>query len=382
MRYFKLPDLGEGLMEADIVEWHVAEGDEVQVDQLLVSVETAKAIVEVPSPCAGKILHRFGAEGDTVNIGEPLVEFITDDQSEHVATAGPATDSGTVVGDIPQAKSVTQDQFSLAPQASAAGKVKATPSVRALAKRLNVDIEQVVATGQEGRITADDVEKASRLNQQHGSGERLTGVRKSMAKNMAMAHQQVVPVTLFDEANVSQWNDGEDTTVRLVQAIAYACSQEPDLNAWFNGEQLTRRLIEKIDLGIAVDTEHGLFVPVLRDVANRCADDLRAGLNRLKKDVQARTIPPKELQGATFTLSNYGALAGRYGTPIVVPPTVAILGAGKVMEKPMAQLGELFAGKTLPLSLTFDHRVVTGGEAARFMAAVIESLQAEPDIDR
>ncbi|MCV6606383.1 MAG: hypothetical protein OIF34_13855, partial [Porticoccaceae bacterium] len=109
MRYFKLPDLGEGLMEADIVEWHVAEGDEVQVDQLLVSVETAKAIVEVPSPCAGKILHRFGDEGDTVNIGEPLVEFITDDQSDHVATAGSATDSGTVVGDIPQAQTVTQD---------------------------------------------------------------------------------------------------------------------------------------------------------------------------------------------------------------------------------------------------------------------------------
>ena len=402
MHYFKLPDLGEGLQEADIVEWHVAVGETVRVDQLLVSVETAKAIVEVPSPVSGTIVHRFAEAGDCVRIGEPLVEFAQADGA--VTTSAPDAaltqgsdaevrsgskvqhkDSGTVVGDMPQAQSVSEDHFSVARQSADhydSTRQRVTPSVRALARRLSVDLAQLSGSGEGGRITAEDVEKAGHLNATLGSGERLQGVRKHMARNMARAHAQVVPVTLFDEADVTQWNDDEDTTVRLVQAIAFACRKEPNLNVWFEGEQASRRLLDQIDLGIAVDTEHGLFVPVLRDIAARDSADLRAGLNRLKADVKARTIPPAELQGATFTLSNYGALAGRYGTPVVLPPQVAILGAGRVIEKPMASMGELFAGKALPLSLTFDHRVVTGGEAARFMAAVIDNLQWEPDVER
>lgn len=382
MRYFRLPDLGEGLQEAEIVEWHVAVGETVAVDQLLVSVETAKAIVDVPSPLAGRLLHCFAQVGDTVHIGEPLVEFATtdDDQPE---TGGRVADNGTVVGDMPLAEQVSDDHFALAQQHSEGGlKTRVTPSVRALARRLNVNLDQLSGTGEQGRITAADVEKAGRLNQQLGQAQRLTGVRKQMALNMARAQSQVVPVTLFDEADVSQWDDHEDTTVRLVVAIAEACRRVPELNVWYDGEQQTRRLIDYVDLGIAVDTEHGLFVPVLRDIASRETTDLRSGLDRLKADVTARTIPPAELQGATFTLSNYGALAGRYGTPVVLPPQAGILGAGRVVEKAMVSMGELFAGKALPLSLTFDHRVVTGGEAARFMAAVIDSLQWEPDVER
>lgn len=376
MRYFKLPDLGEGLMDADIVEWHVKSGDTVSVDQLLLSVETAKAIVDVPSPCAGVIAHLYGEAGDTVNIGEPLVEFESADSATGDNQLKESADQGTVVGNIPLANEVSEDHFTIATRAEQGSvKLRATPSVRALAKRLGVDIEQVVASGADGRVTSSDVEKAGLLNQQKGNSERLTGVRKSMANNMALAHEQVVPVTLFDEADVSQWKEDEDTTIRLIQAIAFACEKEPQLNAWFNGEQLTLRKIEQVDLGIAVDTEHGLFVPVLRDVARRDGDDLRRGLNQLKADVNNRKIPPRELQGATFTLSNYGALAGRYGTPVVIPPTVAILGCGRLVEQPMSHMGELYSGRVLPLSLTFDHRVVTGGEAARFMASVIQSLQ-------
>ncbi|TVV43559.1 dihydrolipoamide acetyltransferase family protein [Thalassolituus sp. C2-1] len=385
MRYFRLPDLGEGLADADIVEWHVKAGDTVAVDQLLLSVETAKAIVELPSPCAGVVSHCFGEPGDTVNTGEPLVEFVQDEGSE---TAG-REDNGSVVGEMPVARERSEDHFVIGQGNSlnAGARVRVTPSVRALARRLNVDIQQISGSGPNGRITADDVEKAGRLDQQLGQGERLTGVRKSMARTMALAHAQVVPVTLFDEADVSHWETTEDVSVRLVQAIAAGCAAVPDLNGWFHGDeqhqQMTRRLISQIDLGIAVDTEQGLFVPVLRDVANRNADDLRAGLDRLKADVRARTIPPREMQGATITLSNYGAIAGRYGTPVVVPPTMAILGAGRVLEKPLCAMGELFAGKVLPLSLTFDHRAVTGGEASRFLAAVITDLQKEPDlIDR
>ncbi|MCA6060731.1 2-oxo acid dehydrogenase subunit E2 [Thalassolituus sp. ST750PaO-4] len=385
MRYFRLPDLGEGLADADIVEWHVKAGDTVAVDQLLLSVETAKAIVELPSPCAGVVSHCFGEPGDTVNTGEPLVEFVQDEGSD---TAG-REDNGSVVGEMPVARERSEDHFVIGQGNSlnAGARVRVTPSVRALARRLNVDIQQISGSGPDGRITADDVEKAGRLDQQLGQGERLTGVRKSMARTMALAHAQVVPVTLFDEADVSHWETTEDVSVRLVQAIAAGCAAVPDLNGWFHGDeqhqQMTRRLISQIDLGIAVDTEQGLFVPVLRDVANRSADDLRAGLDRLKADVRARTIPPREMQGATITLSNYGAIAGRYGTPVVVPPTMAILGAGRVLEKPLCAMGELFAGKVLPLSLTFDHRAVTGGEASRFLAAVITDLQKEPDlIDR
>ncbi len=385
MRYFRLPDLGEGLADADIVEWHVKAGDTVAVDQLLLSVETAKAIVELPSPCAGVVSHCFGEPGDTVNTGEPLVEFVQDEGSD---TAG-REDNGSVVGEMPVARERSEDHFVIGQGNSlnVGARVRVTPSVRALARRLNVDIQQISGSGPDGRITADDVEKAGRLDQQLGQGERLTGVRKSMARTMALAHAQVVPVTLFDEADVSHWETTEDVSVRLVQAIAAGCAAVPDLNGWFHGDeqhqQMTRRLISQIDLGIAVDTEQGLFVPVLRDVANRSADDLRAGLDRLKADVRARTIPPREMQGATITLSNYGAIAGRYGTPVVVPPTMAILGAGRVLEKPLCAMGELFAGKVLPLSLTFDHRAVTGGEASRFLAAVITDLQKEPDlIDR
>lgn len=385
MRYFRLPDLGEGLADADIVEWHVKAGDTVAVDQLLLSVETAKAIVELPSPCAGVVSHCFGEPGDTVNTGEPLVEFVQDEGSD---TAG-REDNGSVVGEMPVARERSEDHFVIGQGNSlnVGARVRVTPSVRALARRLNVDIQQISGSGPDGRITADDVEKAGRLDQQLGQGERLTGVRKSMARTMALAHAQVVPVTLFDEADVSHWETTEDVSVRLVQAIAAGCAAVPDLNGWFHGDeqhqQMTRRLISQIDLGIAVDTEQGLFVPVLRDVANRSADDLRAGLDRLKADVRARTIPPREMQGATITLSNYGAIAGRYGTPVVVPPTMAILGAGRVLEKPLCAMGELFAGKVLPLSLTFDHRAVTGGEASRFLVAVITDLQKEPDlIDR
>lgn len=385
MRYFRLPDLGEGLADADIVEWHVKAGDSVAVDQLLLSVETAKAIVELPSPCAGVVSHCFGEPGDTVNIGEPLVEFVQDGSN----TLAGREDNGSVVGEMPVARERSEDHFVLGKGGSgiSADRVRVTPSVRALARRLNVDIQQISGSGPDGRITADDVEKAGRLDQQLGQGERLTGVRKSMARTMAQAHAQVVPVTLFDEADVSHWDAVEDVSIRLVQAIAAGCAAVPDLNGWFHGDeqhqQMTRRLISQIDLGIAVDTPQGLFVPVLRDVGSRSADDLRAGLDRLKADVRKRTIPPQEMQGATITLSNYGAIAGRYGTPVVVPPTMAILGAGRVLEKPLCAMGELFAGKVLPLSLTFDHRAVTGGEASRFLAAVITDLQKEPDlIDR
>ncbi len=368
MKYFKLPDLGEGLPEAEIVEWHVKEGDQVKTDQILVSVETAKAIVEVPSPQDGVIAHLFGDAGDTIHTGEPLIEYASEEDE----------DTGTVVGKIPDADNSAQgDQFIIgaAPSTRAHQAVRTTPAVRALAKRLNVDLTGLQGSGRDGTVTPQDVEQAANMDRKHGRAEPLRGVRKQMAKTMAAAHAEVVPVTLCEDVDIDCWPEGTDVTMRLVNAIAGACKASPAMNTWFDGNTLSRRQHSKIHLGVAVDTDQGLFVPVLRDIGGRSSEDLRAGLDQMRADVKARTIPPKELQGATITLSNFGTIAGRYASPIVVPPQVAILGAGVIREQPVAVNGELKIHRVLPLSLTFDHRAATGGEAARFMREVLQILE-------
>lgn len=369
MKYFKLPDLGEGLPEAEIVEWHVREGDQVEADQLLVSMETAKAIVEVPSPQAGVIAHLFGAPGDTIHTGEPLVEFDTDEDA----------DTGTVVGELKQQRdggSQQREEFIIgaAPSSRSAAATIGTPAVRALAQRLNVDLETLSGSGPGGRITADDVERAASMDRSFGAPESLKGVRKQMARAMAQSRAEVVPVTLCEDADIDHWPEQTDITMRLVQAVAAACQAVPDLNAWFDGRRLARRLHEHIDLGVAVDTEQGLFVPVLRNIGSRSPEDLRDGLDRLRADVRARSIPPAEMQGATLTLSNFGTLAGRYASPTIVPPQVAIVGAGVIRRQPVAVGDEVRIHRVMPLSLTFDHRAATGGEAARFMLALIKAL--------
>ncbi len=367
MKYFKLPDLGEGLPEAEIVEWHIREGDAVKTDQLLVSVETAKAIVDVPSPCDGVIAHLFGKAGDIIHTGEPLVEF-----------EGEADDTGTVVGELKATgHAPLHDDFIIGAATPRGGQPKATPAVRALAKRLEVDLTTVSGTGRDGLITADDVENAARLTQEKGAAESLRGVRRTMAKNMARAQAEVALVTVVDDVDIGDWLPHTDITMRLVRAIREACREEPALNAWYEGNTMTRRLMEKIDLGIAVDTPDGLFVPVLRDVGNRPLEDLRQGLDLMRADVRARTIPPSELVGATITLSNFGTIAGKYATTIVVPPMVAILGAGKIRQQVVAHYGHPAVRPIMPLSLSFDHRCITGGEAARWLKAAMDDLAKE-----
>jgi 2-oxoisovalerate dehydrogenase E2 component (dihydrolipoyl transacylase) len=363
MRTFNLPDLGEGLQEAEIVSWHVNPGDRVVADQPLVSVETDKAVVEVPSPYAGQIAELFGAEGDLVKVGAPLVSFAETARS----------DNGTVVGRIAAGEEIAEEATTGERGGRTVG-VKATPAVRALARRKGVDLALVAGSGADGMVTAADVERAAATLSEAGPLEPLRGVRRAMASRMAYAHAEVVPATVSDDADVGAWRD-RDVTVRLVRAIVAGCAREPSLNVWYDSQSQGRRLHRKIDLGIAVDTEDGLFVPVLRDVANREPADLRRGLDRMKADILARTIPPEEMRGATITLSNFGSLAGRYAAPVVVPPQVAILSTGRATARPVAVGDEIVVRRVLPLSLTFDHRVVTGGEAARFLAAVIADLE-------
>jgi len=360
MSTFRLPDLGEGLQEAEIVAWHVGVGDNVVGDQPLVSVETEKAVVEIPSPQSGRIAKLHHVVGDIVQIGGALVDF----------GEAPAEEAGTVVGEIPEAVPETPTE----PEPMAEG-FKAAPAVRALARRLGVDLATVAPSGPGGAITSKDVERAAAEAEGAAPLEPLRGVRRAMARNMERSHVEVVPATVTEEADIGAWPAGADTTMRLVRAIAAGCAAEPALNAWYFGRDQGRRLHVKINLGIAMDTEDGLFVPVLRDVGGRSVEDLRQGLEAMKRDVAARSVPLKELRGHTVTLSNFGMFGGRHAALVILPPQVAILGAGQVHEAVVPVAGAPAVHRILPLSLTFDHRAVMGGEAARFLAAVKGDLE-------
>ena len=361
MKVFTLPDLGEGLQEAEIVSWHVKPGEEIQADQPLLSVETAKAVVEIPAPYTGRVAKLFGQASDVIQVGSPLCAF-----------EGEAQDAGTVVGAVQSGHEVVKEANSATPGQAAL--IKATPAVRALAHRLDVDLGIVTPTGPDNIITSTDVQRAAKVLGEAGPPEALRGVRKAMAQNMALAHREVVPATIMDDADIEAWPKGTDITIRLIRALAAGCRAEPALNTWFDGPALARRLMKNIDVGIAVDTPDGLFVPVLRDVGNRSEEDLRRGLDRMKEDVRNRKIPPEELRGNTITLSNFGTIAGRYAAPVVLPPTVAIVGAGKVVQRVVVVDGQPAVRKTLPISITFDHRSVTGGEAGRFLGAMLADL--------
>jgi len=360
MSTFVLPDLGEGLQEAELVAWHVGEGDHVVADQPLVSVETEKAVVEVPSPQDGKIARLCVQPGERVKVGGPLVEF----------EEGPRTDTGTIVGELAPAPPLTAPPPAPQPPAT-----RAAPAVRALAQRLGVDLSEVAASGPGGAVTSADVERAARAQTEANPVEPLAGVRRAMAVNMARSHAEIVPATVSDEADIAAWTPQSDITIRLIRAVAAGCAASPGLNAWYDGRTMERRLLKQIDLGLAVDTEDGLFVPVLRNIAERDAADLRRGIEAMKTDVRARKVPVAELRGQTITLSNFGMFAGRFAALVIVPPQVAILGAGRIAERPVVTDGGLAAHRILPLSLTFDHRAVTGGEAARFLKAAIEDLE-------
>jgi pyruvate dehydrogenase E2 component (dihydrolipoamide acetyltransferase) len=407
MKVFKLPDLGEGLPDAEIVEWLVSEGDEIKLDDPLVSMETAKAVVEVPSPFTGRVARLFGQAGDVIETGSPLagfdVEGEADDDEPPVTepAAEPETretreDSGTVVGAMETSDAVVTEAVS-----SVSG-VRVTPAVRAVARKLKVDLATVTPSGKDGVVTKADVEKAAKSPGASrpvppqagpelaagpgqpstpaprvlpsGEWEPIRGTRRTMARIMAEAHRLVVPTSIMDDADIHRWAFGQDITVRLLRSLWAGARAEPGLNAWFDGEQNLRMLHKGMDVGMAVDTEDGLFVASLRNVHSNTATELRGQINRLRDNVVNRSIPPEDLKGYTIMLSNFGVFAGRYATPIIAPPCVSIIAAGKLRHEVVPVLGGFEVHRTIPLSLTFDHRAVTGGEAARFLKAMIEDL--------
>ncbi len=378
MKTFNLPDLGEGLPEAEIVNWKVRVGEVVKVDQPMLEVENAKAVMEIPVPFAGKIIKLYGAPGDIIQTHEPLVDIEIEGANSgevvdiKTAAEKKSQDAGTVVGEVVVSNEVKNETAS--GLAGAKDSVKATPAVRALARKLNVDLSIVTASGKNGMITAEDIERVSKIMDQVGPLEKLKGPRRVMARYMSMAHAEVVPATVVDDADVTDWPENTDIMIRLIRALSSGVKAEPNLNAWYDSKEVGLRVLEKIELGIAVDSDGGLFVPVLNDVANRSPEELRSAINKMKDDIVNRTAPPEELRGATITLSNVGSIAGKYSSPVVLPPTVAILASGRIREEVKAINGEAKVRKIIPLSLTFDHRAVTGGEAARFLAAVMEDL--------
>jgi pyruvate dehydrogenase E2 component (dihydrolipoamide acetyltransferase) len=417
MTTFNLPDLGEGLAEAEIVRWHVNVGDAVTVDQPMLAVETAKAVVEVPAPFSGIVKTLYGQPGDVIATGAPLIDF----ESVKGAARHSSADAGTVVGNMPtsdtelietaHAGSSTYNRTNGgthspggpnsagSPNSPGGGRLRAAPAARALAKRLGVDLTGLNGSGRGGVIIVDDVIANSSVNT-HPSvmarsdtpteaqkptatvssfegGEKLRGLRRAMSQSMGLARDNVTNCTVCDDADLHRWGEGQDITTRLLRAIATGCQAEPALNAWFDGNAQSRRLLPQVDVGMAVDTGDGLIVPAIRDVGNRTTAELRQDIDRLKRAARERTVTPEELRDVTFMLSNFGMIAGRYATPVVVPPMVAILGSGRLSRDVVAVNDGIEAHLRMPLSLTFDHRCVTGGEAARFLAAVLRDLEKD-----
>lgn len=385
MTLFNLPDLGEGLPDAEIREWFVQIDEYIKMDQPMVSMETAKAVVDIPAPFSGKVTQLYGKAGDIIKTGAPLIDIEEENQPD-------TKDKATVVGNLQLGSAILEESatgIKPKPRMAHPNKgVKATPAIRALAKKLRVNLADCHGTGPDGQIMVADLEKmppkggapekivSSSNNTLTAGYEPLRGVRRAMAIAMEKAHQSVVPVTLVDDADIHAWQEKTDITLRLIRAIMAACQREPRLNAWFDESNLALCQRSQIDLGIAMDAPEGLFVPVLKNIARSSAINLRKSIDKFKTEVKSRSISPEDLLGATFVLSNVGIFAGRYASPIIIPPMVAILAVGRMTERVVSEQGKLVAHKLLPLSLTVDHRVITGGEAARFLSALIMDLQA------
>ncbi len=360
MSIFNLPDLGEGLPDAEIQEWYVKVGDEVEVDQPLASMETAKAVVDLPSPQAGKIIKLYGKAGDTIDVDTPLIEF-----------EGSA-DTGTVVGAIEVGETVIDEAATGVKVKKTSSKIKIIPAARALAKKLGVDLDTINTTS--GTITAKDVKLAAEQAGGDKPDEKLHSTRRAMAINMARIHTEVAPVTIVDDVDIHAWHGKQKLTMRVIRAIQNACAVQPDLNAHFNGKELTLKLLKEVNLGLAVDTPHGLYVPVIKDIANKKDSEIKESIDEFKVKAENNSFTPADFHDATIILSNFGVFAGRYANPMVVPPTVAIIGMGKLRDEVVAFEGKAVVHPVLPLAVTIDHRAVTGGESARFLQALINDL--------
>jgi pyruvate dehydrogenase E2 component (dihydrolipoamide acetyltransferase) len=340
---FKLPDLGEGLTEGEIARWLVSEGQEIAEDDPLVEIQTDKTTVEIPSPAAGTVTSILVEEGKVVPVGTVLV----------------------VIGGESDGK-----RPAVAPEKTPA-KARVTPLVRKIAQELGVDLDSLVGTGPQARITEDDVRAAAGPSE--GRREPLRGVRRVIAEHMARAHREVPAVTWVEECDFSGL-DLKQLVPTVLKACAEALEEFPELNARLERDEIV--FLDRYDLGVAVQTDNGLVVPVVRDCATRSLEDLAADVARLAQSAREGTLKPEELRGSTFTVTSAGKLGGLMQTPIVNHPEVAILSVGRIGPRPVVRDGQVVAAQVGYVSVTFDHRVVDGARAAEFGLAVIRRLTA------
>lgn len=384
---FTFPDVGEGIHEGEIVKWKVKEGDTVKKDQIVAEVETDKAIVELPAPESGIILKRYLKEGEIVKVGQTLL--VIGKKGEKIPTFTEEKNSqlkksNTVMGVLEEAGQETTFKV------KTESKPLALLVVKALARKLNVDITKIKGTGSQGGITAEDVKnatlgttkeesktaKVTKKYDMYGYVERipLTGIRKTIANKLTTTFPQA-HVTHMDEADVTHLltlkeqakNKKTHLTLApfIIKATILALKKHPHLNATFNGEEL---IVKKYyNIGIATDTPDGLMVPVLKIADQKTLVQIAEELKTLIEHAKKRKIDLADLQGSSFSITNIGSIGGTYFTPIMNPGDVAILGLGRRTEKALVLNRKIEIRNILPLSVTFDHRILDGAEVARFV---------------
>ncbi len=368
---FRLPDIGEGLTEAVVISWYVSVGDPVGLDEPLVEVETDKAVVDIPAPHAGVLLHQGAAAGETIEVDALLA--VVGEQGEVWIPAAPQPpgSAAPIVGTLAEPTPVAGSGHS---------GVEALPRVRKLAAELGVDLGTVTGTGRGGRTTEDDVQAAHVPGRGPLDRVKMTPLRRSIVHNLARAWAEIPHVTTFGEVDAAplltrRAELGEPPLeALLIAAIAPLLQRHPEFNAAVVGDEIHYR--RYYDIGFAVDTPQGLMVAVIRDADGRDIHDLGTEVKRLAGAARERTATADELRGQTFTISNIGAVGGRYGTPIVPLGTSAILSVGHADERPVVRDGAVRVGREFPLSLSYDHRAIDGAAGRAFMAAVIEALAA------
>jgi pyruvate/2-oxoglutarate dehydrogenase complex dihydrolipoamide acyltransferase (E2) component len=359
---FKLPDLGEGLTEGEVARWLVTEGQEIAEDDPLVEIQTDKTTVEIPSPAAGRVARILVAEGDVAPVGAVLV--VIDDGSLSAADAPESDRRETSAGGD-------------APVALPSGRAKATPLVRRLAQQLGVDLAVVEPTGPDGRLTEADV-RAAAGGQSPGhvpEGRRVAvrGVRRLIVEHLTTAHREIPAVTFVEECDFTGLDLRRLVAVTL-KAVAASLAEFPELNARLECDEIV--FFDRYDLGLAVQTDEGLVVPVVRSCDTASEEELAAEAERLADAARAGTLTPEELRGSTFTITSAGKLGGLVVTPLINHPEVGILGVHRIAPRPVVRDGEVVAREIGHVSVTFDHRVVDGARAAAFCLAVIGRLQA------
>ncbi len=361
---FKLPDLGEGLTEGEIARWLVGEGQEIAEDDPLVEIATDKTTVEIPSPAAGVVSRILVGEGEVVPVGTLLV----------VIDGAKAVSGTPSASQTPETGRATAPSASQTPETSAAkAPVRATPLVRRVAQELGVDLATLTGTGPQGRITEEDVRGA--VSQE--TAERRTpirGVKRQMFEHLSRAHAEIAPVTWVEECDLTEV-DLKLLVPLTLRAVAASLQEFPELNARIDRGDLV--YLERYDLGVAVQTDEGLVVPVVRDCDSRSLEELAADVKRLAEAAHAGTLAPEELRGGTFTVTSAGKSAGLFTTPLVNHPQVATLGIHRIAERPTVREGEVAVRRMGNISVTFDHRVIDGTRAAGFGLAVIHRLQGD-----